>query len=116
MIFEKPPHCNANFTEQRVEIDQMALMLKALGHPVRLRIVQELANLEHCCCADMCECFTQSQSTISQHLSVLKEAGIVDFEKDANKSCYSLNHNALYNIQLVMGELLQLKNTEAKDG
>lgn len=85
--------------------DKMADALKALGHPVRLRMVQELKTLESCCCADMCECFPQSQSTISQHLSVLKEAGIVSFERHGNKSCFSLNHDTLEEIQTALTEL-----------
>lgn len=85
--------------------DKMAEALKALGHPVRLRIVQELKSLESCCCADMCECFSQSQSTISQHLSVLKDAGIVNFERNGNKSCFTLNHDALKEIQSAMSAL-----------
>jgi DNA-binding transcriptional ArsR family regulator len=90
---------------QCASADKMADALKALGHPVRLRMVQELKSLESCCCADMCECFPQSQSTISQHLSVLKDAGIVSFEKHGNKSCFSLNHDVLEEIQTAMAEL-----------
>ena len=94
--------------------DKIADALKALGHPVRLRIVQELKSLESCCCADMCECFPQSQSTISQHLSVLKEAGIVSFEKHGNKSCFSLNHDVLAEIQTAMNVIFNIKSSGAK--
>lgn len=83
----------------------MAEALKALGHPVRLKIVHELKSLKSCCCADMCECFPQSQSTISQHLSVLKDAGIINFERDGNKSCFTLNHDVLKEIQDAMSAL-----------
>lgn len=85
--------------------ERMAEALKALGHPVRLKIVQELKSLDSCCCAEMCECFSQSQSTISQHLSVLKDAGIVNTERDGNKSCFTLNHDVLKEIQTAMGAL-----------
>lgn len=99
MKSRKSKSCGCEATEK------MAEALKALGHPVRLRIVQELKSLDSCCCADMCECFSQSQSTISQHLSVLKDAGIVNFEKNGNKSCFTLNHDALKEIQSAMGAL-----------
>jgi len=95
----KSKSCGCESTEK------MAEALKALGHPVRLKIVRELKSLESCCCADMCECFSQSQSTISQHLSVLKDAGIVNFEKNGNKSCFTLNHDALKEIQSAMSAL-----------
>lgn len=85
---------------------KMADAMKALGHPVRLRMVQELKQLDSCCCADLCECFPQSQSTISQHLSVLKEAGIISYEKHGNKSCFSLNHDVLHEIQTAVSALL----------
>jgi len=96
--------------------EKMADALKALGHPVRLRMVQELKELESCCCADMCECFPQSQSTISQHLSVLKDAGIVSFERDGNKSCFTLNHEVLNEIQTSLSELFNHQMPMAKKG
>ena len=99
MTLTKPAECGCACA------NKMAEALKALGHPVRLRMVMELKELESCCCADMCECFTQSQSTISQHLSVLKDAGIVNFERDGNKSCFSLNHEVLGEIQTTLNSL-----------
>ena len=90
--------------------NKMAGALKALGHPVRLRLVQELLAHENCNCAELCNCFPQSQSTISQHLSVLKNADIVSFEKNGNKSCFSLNHDALQELQMVF-EALSIQKT-----
>ena len=95
--------------------DKMAEALKALGHPVRLRMVQELKSLKSCCCADMCECFPQSQSTISQHLSVLKAAGIVSFERNGNKSCFTLNYDVLEEIQMAMVELINPQGLETQN-
>lgn len=94
----------------------MADALKALGHPVRLRMVQELTALESCCCSDLCECFPQSQSTISQHLSVLKDAGIITYERHGNKSCFTLNHDALVEIQTTISELVNIQMSGAKRG
>ena len=108
MASNKKDQCGCETT------NQMADALKALGHPVRLRMVQELTHLESCCCADMCECFTQSQSTISQHLSVLKDAGIISFERQGNKSCFTLNHDVLNDIQTAIGGLLNLQRARAK--
>ncbi len=108
MISIKQEKCSCAST------DKTADALKALGHPVRLRMVQELTQLHSCCCADLCECFPQSQSTISQHLSVLKEAGIVSFEKHGNKSCFTLNHGVLQEIQMAISTLLPDQNSEAQ--
>lgn len=86
---------------------QLADQLKALGHPVRLQIVNQLKAMESCCCSEMCDCFSQSQSTISQHLSVLKEAGLLKYSKVGNRSCFSLNHKALSDLQLALGMLAE---------
>jgi DNA-binding transcriptional ArsR family regulator len=93
--------------------DKMADALKALGHPVRLRLVQEIRELKSCCCGDLCDCFSQSQSTISQHLSVLREAGIIDFEKNGNKSCFSLNYEVLNELQSSIQDLISLPTEKA---
>jgi ArsR family transcriptional regulator len=65
--------------------------LKALGHPVRLAIVRELARRNCCCCGDVCSQVPLAQSTVSQHLKVLKEAGLVSFRRDGVRSRYVLN-------------------------
>jgi ArsR family transcriptional regulator len=69
--------------------------LKALGHPVRIAIVQALAERSCCCCGDVCRTLPLAQSTVSQHLKVLKEAGIVGFRRDGVRSTYVLNAAAL---------------------
>jgi DNA-binding transcriptional ArsR family regulator len=69
--------------------------LKALGHPVRLAIVRALAEQSCCCCADVCSRLPLAQSTVSQHLKVLREAGLVSFRRDGVRSAYVLNTAAL---------------------
>lgn len=65
--------------------------LKALAHPVRLAIVRALAERNRCCCADVCSGLPLAQSTVSQHLKVLKEAGLVSFRRDGVRSSYVIN-------------------------
>src|SRR3954469_24444523 len=65
--------------------------LKALGHPVRLAIVRALAERSCCCCADVCSRLPLAQSTVSQHLKVLKDAGLISFRRDGVRSAYVLN-------------------------
>ncbi len=71
--------------------DAVADRLKALGHPVRIAIVRALAERSCCCCADVCSRLPLAQSTVSQHLKVLKEAGLVSFRRDGVRSAYVLN-------------------------
>ena len=88
------------------EDNRFAEMLKAVGHPVRLRIVRELVDKNSRCCGEMCNCFDLSQSTISQHLSVLKAAGIVSLDKVGTRSCYSVRAEALEFIEAETQKLL----------
>lgn len=83
----------------------IAEMLKAIGHPVRLAIVRELANRESCYCGDMCDCFPLSQSTVSQHLAVMKDAGILISERDGNRSRFRLRPEALEVLQTELASI-----------
>lgn len=71
--------------------DAAAERLKALGHPVRIAIVRALAEQSRCCCSDVCRTLPLAQSTVSQHLKVLKEAGLIHFHRDGVRSRYVLN-------------------------
>jgi DNA-binding transcriptional ArsR family regulator len=60
-----------------LDLDTVALVARALSHPVRLRILQILGGRGTCWCGDLCAEFSLAQSTISQHLKTLREAGLV---------------------------------------
>jgi len=62
------------------QLESRAEVFKALGHPDRLRILEDLADGERCVC-DLVESVGSSWSTVSRHLSVLKEAGVLADEK-----------------------------------
>lgn len=66
-----------------------AAMFKALGHPTRLWIVKQLADGEHCVC-EFVEAVGVDFSTISQHLQVLKQAGIIEDDKRGKSVYYRL--------------------------
>jgi ArsR family transcriptional regulator len=63
--------------------------MKALGHPTRLFIVDELSRQDRCVC-ELTEMIGADMSTVSKHLSILREAGIVDYEKQGTQMNYSL--------------------------
>lgn len=74
---------------------RLGKMLKALGNPVRYKIVQYLARHPACITGDIVE-FTQlAQSTVSQHLKVLRDAGILHGEVEGPATCYCLNPEAI---------------------
>src|SRR5215475_12685017 len=64
--------------------------LRALAHPVRWGILQRLAAEPGICACDFTEFFDVSQPTISAHLKVLREAGLVTSERNGNTICYSI--------------------------
>jgi ArsR family transcriptional regulator, arsenate/arsenite/antimonite-responsive transcriptional repressor len=70
---------------------RLAQMLKALGNPVRFYIVQVLAEKQTCITGELQQFTTLAQSTVSQHLKVLREAGIISGEIDGPSTCYCLN-------------------------
>jgi ArsR family transcriptional regulator, arsenate/arsenite/antimonite-responsive transcriptional repressor len=72
-----------------------ARRLKALGHPVRLGIALRLAAEPETCACDFAEVFHVSQPTVSQHLRVLREAGLVTTRRRGTQICYSRDADAL---------------------
>lgn len=77
---------------------QLADWAKALGHPARIAILKVLARRCTCLCGDITEELPLAQSTISQHLKVLKEAGIIQGEIDGVKVCYCLNPDVVHDL------------------
>jgi len=57
--------------------DDASLIARALSHPVRIGILRILKGREECYCGDLCDEFPLAQSTVSQHLKVLREAGLI---------------------------------------
>ncbi len=64
---------------------------KALGHPARIKIVQYLKKINRCVCQEIVDVLPLSQSTVSQHLKILKEAGVIQGEVEGPRTCYCLN-------------------------
>ena len=98
-----------------MENDAAAERLKALGHPVRLAIVRALAQQSACCCADVCSRLPLAQSTVSQHLKVLKDAGLVDFRRDGVRSSYVLNPEAFAALRADVDGIASLTQTAEID-
>lgn len=76
-------------------LTSLAEQAKALSHPARLAIVEHLAARETCVCGDLVDALPLAQATVSQHLKVLKTAGLVKGEVDGPRSCYCLDRDAL---------------------
>lgn len=70
---------------------RLANMLKALGNPVRFQIIEFLARKKVCITADIVDATPLAQSTVSQHLKVLREAGLIRGEIEGPSTCYCLD-------------------------
>lgn len=71
-------------------LDEYAKKLKAVGHPIRLRLLCLIAREEDPCVSDLWQCLKQPQPVISQHLAILKQADIVSAEVQKTKRVYSI--------------------------
>lgn len=79
-------------------------MAKALGHPARVRILRFLIEQGEgtCICGDICEEVPLAQSTVSQHLKMLKEAGLIWGEVDGPRVCYSIDQAHLQRLKALI--------------
>jgi ArsR family transcriptional regulator, arsenate/arsenite/antimonite-responsive transcriptional repressor len=70
---------------------RLAKMLKALGNPVRFQIMETLADRQMCMTYEIVETTPLAQSTVSQHLKVLREAGLIQGEIEGPATCYCID-------------------------
>ncbi len=85
----------------------IAAALAALAHPARLSILRALSSKGCCCCKDVVAELPLAQSTVSQHLKIMAEAGLVTFRRDANRSSYALNHERLRTVAQIVGGIVE---------
>jgi DNA-binding transcriptional ArsR family regulator len=78
-----------------IEAEQIASIAKALAHPARVRIIAFLLSKPGCIGGDIVDEVGLAQSTVSEHLRILKEAGLVTGAIDYPRICYSLDPSAL---------------------
>lgn len=71
-------------------LTEYAKKLKAVGHPIRLRLLCLISREEDPCVSDLWQCLKQPQPVISQHLAILKENGIVEAEVQKTRRVYSI--------------------------
>ena len=90
--------------------NEMANLLKALGHPARFEIINLLRHEKTCCGTKILNLIPLSQSTISKHLSELRNADIISCEQKGNSSNYSLNDSVLKRVGLYFNTSLVLDN------
>ncbi|MDR8393768.1 metalloregulator ArsR/SmtB family transcription factor [Aliifodinibius sp. S!AR15-10] len=92
-----------------------AELMKALGHPARIAIIELLAERNTCICGDITDELPLAQSTVSQHLKALKTAGIIKGEIDGVRVCYCLDEKGIKEIEELFSPLVQNLTTAIKN-
>lgn len=87
--------------------DQLASLAKALGHPARVQIMQLLLARDACVCGEIVAELPLAQATVSQHLKVLRESGLVRGEIDGPRICYCVDRPRLSVLEGLLSQLSQ---------
>ena len=82
-----------------------ARICKALGHPARIQIVAHLKAIDRCICGEIVQILPLAQSTVSQHLKVLKTAGLIKGTIEGPRTCYCLDREVLDRFKRIVGSL-----------
>lgn len=85
--------------------DRLAEVCKALGHPARIAILRHLIQEDRCICGRIVEIMPLAQSTVSQHLKVLKQSGLVAGEVEGPKTCYCVDKEMLASLAQAVAAL-----------
>lgn len=99
-----------------VKEQSLAAFAKAISHPARIAILNVLAKKNECICGEIVEILPLAQSTVSQHLKELKNAGLIDGTIDGPRSCYCINWKAFEKFNSEFNSLftnLKTKNEKA---
>lgn len=90
------------FTESQ---NRLALMLKALGHPARVAIIEYLLRSPQCITGDIVNELPLAQPTVSQHLKELKNAGLIKGNVEGTAICYCVDEKAINQLQAYFGSI-----------
>jgi predicted transcriptional regulator len=92
------------FTDEQ---NDLAVMLKAIAHPARIAILQELIKANACICGDLVNELGLAQATISQHLKELKTAGLIKGTIDGASVCYCIEPKAWEKLEKNLSDFFQ---------
>ncbi|TWU23279.1 HTH-type transcriptional repressor SmtB [Novipirellula galeiformis] len=85
--------------------ETFAKLAWAIAHPARVQIVRLLIGRKACICGEIVDCLPLAQSTVSQHLKILKESGLIQGEVDGPKVCYCINSDKLEQLKTLVAGL-----------
>jgi DNA-binding transcriptional ArsR family regulator len=88
--------------------NRLATLAKALAHPARIAIIQQLIEMNACICGDLVEEIGLAQPTISQHLKELKNAGLIKGNVEGTSMCYCINEKVWTEAKELLTNFLNL--------
>lgn len=80
------------YTQEEIEI---AKLMKVLGHPARVAILEHLLEVKECICGDIVDVLPLAQPTVSQHLKELRNAGLIKGSVEGNTICYCIDEKGI---------------------
>jgi ArsR family transcriptional regulator len=94
-------------TKYSKSVTALAKYTKAMGHPARIEILNLLIKKQSCICGDIVDDLPLSQSTVSQHLKELKEAGLIKGNIDGASVCYCIDEKEWIKAQALLNVLFE---------
>ena len=85
--------------------EQLARLARGVAHPLRVRILRLLLERGQCVCGDIVDEVPRAQSTVSQHLKVLKESGLIRGDVEPPRVCYCINEDGVRKLKDLIGDL-----------
>lgn len=101
----RPDDADLRPVEGEAADEELAALSKAVGHPARVQILRILSRRSSCVCGDIVDELPLAQSTVSQHLKVLKDAGLIRGDIDGARVCYCIEPRALRRLKALVGGL-----------
>lgn len=92
-------------TPASIDIDDLAAMCKAIGHPARLQLLRHLIQHGDCYFGSLADVLPLAPSTISKHVSILKDAGLIEGSSDEQRVCYCVKAERLAQLKTMIGAL-----------
>jgi ArsR family transcriptional regulator len=113
LAIPRPPHRASPARREKASTRDLAGLARALGHPARIRIVRMLIAKQACIGCDLVDRIGLAQSTVSEHLRILKAAGIITGEIEHPRICYYLNPTALRPLREFLATAESLERTQS---
>ena len=102
-------HKRDQFTQKE---NHLADFANAISHPARVAILKEIAKKESCICGEIVEVLPLAQSTVSQHLKELLQAGLIQGTVEGAKSCYCINWETFKRFESTFGQFFEQANSQ----